>query len=263
MAPSWGERIRRWFHADPQPSGSFDPARFERLCLENPAAAHAALMADQRELADELERTYAAYEERLNDLAARLSMLSPEDIRREARVLREAQDGMRRTLRRIDVSARSAKDLERELQEWEHRREESGPPHADHPLVRAEIIRSELMARGGLSRVSTIDPESSPFRVHDTVPLPVQDRMEAEDVSDVEEDDMDSIPSLAPDDLVGVIRMETREAERWHAIPEPDYEAIEQVRQVKTLHALLKRLDREQGINRDRVAFAIHMRETH
>ena len=38
---------------------------------------------------------------------------------------------------------------------------------------------------------------------------------------------------------------------------------IEQVRQVKALHGMLKRLDREQGVRRDRVELAVHMREVH
>lgn len=261
MGASWVERIRHWLHAEPASSTAFDPIRFEKLCLEDPKAAQAALAADQRELAAELERTYKAYEERLQTVAARLSTLSPENLQREARTLREVQDGLRRTLRRIDASSRSARELERELQEWQQRESESGPPHADHPQVRAEIIRSELAARKGVVTLATVAPERSPFRLREPVVFSPEEQIQAVEEPLTEEAQTEMLPDIDPQHLVGLIRQETREAERWHAIPMPDYEAIEQVRQVKALHVILKRLDRERGVQRDRLSLAVQMRE--
>lgn len=266
MNRSWVERLKRWFRKEPPSSVSFDPVSFERICREDPASARAALEADQRALADELERTYAAYSERMEGAAGRLAGMSDEDVAREAKLLRDAQDGLRRILRRIDASAQTARQLERELSEWESRGNTEGPRHADHPLVRAEIIRSELATRGDLQRLVTIPPEQSPFRiVVETRPVASEEReawSPASFVPQPEEIPFEHLTSLDPDHLLGTIRLETREAERWHGHHDPDHDAIDQVKQVRNLHAILKRLDRQKGIRRDRMTIAIHMRGT-
>ncbi len=63
--------------------------------------------------------------------------------------------------------------------------------------------------------------------------------------------------------LLPAIRDATREAERWHAIPQTAQveEALEQVRQLRELHASLKLLDRQLGVRRDRLALAMRMRD--
>ncbi|MFA5936230.1 MAG: hypothetical protein WC787_05270 [Patescibacteria group bacterium] len=266
MPRSWIERLRRWFHTDSPSSASFDPKTFERLCKEDPASAREVLVADQHALAEELERTYAAYDERLEGLAERLSSMKPEDVEREARVLREAQDSLRRMLRRIDASAQTARQLERELGDWEARGDQEGPWHADHPNVRAEIIRSELAARDGFRGPVAIAPEQSPFRITESVSIDVGTNpgLALPAVSSsAEEEPFESLHDGNPEQILQLIRMETREAERWHGQPTHDQDAIEQVKTVKHLHAILKRLDREQGIRRDRLVFAIHTRDLH
>jgi len=218
-------------------------------------------MADQRVLAEELERTTAAYEERLMGLAGRLSAMSPEDVEREARTLRDAQDALRRMLRRIDASSKSARELERELADWEARGEDDAPLHADHPSVRAEIARSELASRERARRLVAIPLDASPFRI---MAEPVAQHYEEveETMPAYEPVSVESLPHPDPMHLIHVIRLETKEAERWHGNPDPDHDALIQVKQVKYLHSILKRLDRERGVRRDRTAFTIQMRET-
>lgn len=267
MNRSWIERLKRWFRKEPPSSVSFDPVSFERICREDPASARAALEADQRSLADELERTYAAYSERLEGAASRLSGMSDGDVAREAAVLREAQDGLRRILRRIDASAQTARQLERELSDWESRGRVEGPRHADHPLVRAEIIRSELATRGEFQQLVAISPDQSPFRiVIDERPTYAPSDFEAPlalPMAEAEERiPFETLASVEPEHLLHTIRFETREAERWHGHHDPDHDAIEQVRQVRQLHGILKRLDRQKGIRRDRMTIAIHMKGT-
>ena len=55
--------------------------------------------------------------------------------------------------------------------------------------------------------------------------------------------------------------METHEAERWHGHHQTDPESLEQVHYLRDLHAALKRIDREKGIRRNRLAYAVRMRE--
>jgi hypothetical protein len=267
MSGSWIDRLKRWFRTEPPLSDVIDPRSFEQLCRENPAQARAALLADQRSLADELERTYAAYEDRLASVSMRLRYMSDADVEREARTLRDAQDGLRRLIRRIDASAKTARDLERELREWERREDEEGPQHADHPIVRAELIRSELATRGDIRRIVAIAPERSPFR------LAVPSEPEPEEALVAEgprviafgryeevSDEPESIHHPDPTHLLTVIRMETREAERWHGHHRADPESIEQIRYLRELHAALKRIDREKGIRRHRMEYAVRMR---
>lgn len=257
MAGSWLDGLKKWFRSEPSVSASFDPISFEKLCLENPQTALAVLKKDQKELADELEQTYSAYGRHLSDLSTRLARMSAEEITDEAHLLRDAQDAIRRMLRRISASVKNAHDLEHELREWEQRKNESGPLHADHPDIRAEIIRSELSARKGSANVRVIAPEYSPFRVLEKNP-PVFQAIDEE--VGIEDNTEHTLPVHDPNHLVALIRMESREAERWHAVPNPDFEAIEQVRHVRDLHALLRRTDREAGVRRDRTELVLRVK---
>lgn len=261
MPEPWRERIRRWLRLGPRFSGSFDPAAFERLCAEDPSAARGALALDQRELADELGRTYAAYREKLDMLEARVRGMGASDVRREAAALRDAQDAIRRTLRRIDASARSAEELEDELREWEARRGERGPRHADHPDVRLEIVRSELHARGRAPELRAIPMEESPFgRLSCAMPADPGPRTPDAAAWIRPSDDVGGLPPPDPDHLVLAIRQMTREVERGLSSENPDLETLDDLHELRSLHAVLKRLDRERGASRDRVALAVRMR---
>lgn len=217
--------------------------------------ARAMLAADQAALAREIEKTFDLYDERLKDLAGRVNQLSTKDFKREAKNIREAQDGLRRALRRLDLSAKTAKELERELALWEDREQDAAPMHADHPFVRAEMARSELAVRKGkierarkeiISQTVTVLEEPQSHSTHDELPTTNE-------------------PLPLPDtaNLLRAIREATREAERWHAIPVEDHDedALIQVHQVRDLHAALRRMDREQGSQRDRLELAINPRE--
>lgn len=259
MATSWSSRIRRWFRREPPFSGSFDPHAFEQLCREDPEAAREALRRDHRELAEELAQTSSAYQERLKAFSKRLDSLTPRALEQELSVLRSAQDAIRRMLRRIDASEREAGELEEELREWESRADEPGVRHADHPDVRAEIIRSELAARGRMPRLTAIPRDTSPFRDLECVEMTNDETTSSESSLDerLPEEDV-SFPDA--NHLLHTIRHLTRDAERWHESPAMDREVVEDLAQLRSLHAVLKRLDRAQGVQRDRVSFAVRMR---
>lgn len=247
------------------------------------------LAADQSTLAREIEQTFEAYDMRLQELAQRVHQLTPAQFRREAEVIREAQDGLRRALRRVEMSAKTARELKRELSEWQDREDDS-PLHADHPSFRSEIIASELRSRGvdvgaGSSRPSgmPVDAIRSVERIDlptdqggGTPPLPVENAMLmlTHDVATMPRRPMETFieqevhePLTLPEvqHVLAAIREATREAERWHAIPSEDHDedALVQVHHLRDLHALLKRLDREQGMNRDRLEMAVSQRQMH
>lgn len=267
MSARWLERIKRRFLRKPPLSGCFDPAAFERLCLENPQAAIEALQFDQRDLAEQFEATCLAYQEKLNDLAVRLNNLEPKQLRRESKILRETQDAIRKILRRLEAAMMSATELERELKEWSARRDESGLRHADHPDVRAEIARSEMAVRSRKAVLRAIPPEESPFSsVEQTTPNPsfarsgiglISSPCTKGELEGVE----DELPVLEEEHLLQSIRQITRDVERWHSAPNYERDALDDLHELKKLHALLRDSDKKQGLQRDRLELAVRMRE--
>jgi hypothetical protein len=90
----------------------------------------------------------------------------------------------------------------------------------------------------------------------------------AEDASDEDDEAQEDIrfePHPDTAHLIQAIREATREAERWHGYHSDDplsyAEAADQLRHVRSLHAALRTLDRRAGVNRDRLAFAVRMRD--
>ncbi len=241
---------------------------FVTLCEADPDAARQMLAADQAALAEEIEQAFEAYDLRLRDLATRVHDMEPDDVAREAAAIRDAQDALRRALRRIDVSFKTAGELTRELGRWEERSDD-GPVHADHPSVRAEILRSELRTRGIQPPVSASTPEPVVIRsrdISDPAMLLTGDEVVRQNASRervFDHPDIEPIPDVDIEHLLSAIREATREAERWHAMPAEavDEDALVQVRHLRDLHTELKRRDREAKVVRDRVAYAVSMQE--
>lgn len=258
MSVQWLERIRRWFHSEPPPSVSFDPLYFERLCLENPERALTALQQGHRDLADEFERVYKDYERTLENTALRLKTMKPCDLHREIRTLRDVHDALRRTLRRLDASMRSAAEIEREFGEWRTRENEGGPWHADHPKVRAEILRSELSVREE-KPLKVIPIESSPF----VKAFEQEGREISSDEPSISYSRETQLPEISVEHLIQAIRNGNREAERWHESPEISRDAIDGVKELRRLHAILKQRDRESGTMRDRIELAVKTRDSY
>jgi hypothetical protein len=275
---SWFRAFKNFFSPSQEASAvqSFDPATFIAVCEEDPQRAKALLAADQMSLAQEIEETFRVYDERLEELASRTHDLSPKEVKREAKRIRASQDALRRALRRVEVSAKTAKELERELSLWEERENDAAELHADHPAVRAEMIRSEMTVRGTPPRqnrrespndtpvLSGIIANPAPANVALFLTQDLRPKIEERLMDEVEEP-VEALPSPDAEHLLRAILEATREAERWHALPMEEHgeDALYQLHQVRELHAALKHLDREQGIRRDRVAIAVHPREFH
>ena len=278
---SWFSSISHWFTGTPPASPasrSFDPAAFIKMCEDDPAEARAMLAADQSMLAREIERTFEAYDERLKDLAGRVHNLTPKEFKREAKTIREAQDGLRRALRRLEVSAKTAKELKRELADWDDREDET-PLHADHPTFRSEIIQSELRSRGvdvgakdrfcsAAVDLPEVVAEQSHVPDRNAILWLTHDETGLHEVAPVVLPPAEKVEPLTMPEveyLLTAIREATREAERWHGVPEDEHdeETLLQMHHLRDLHAVLKRLDREQGTSRDRLDLAICPRDLH
>jgi hypothetical protein len=145
---SFLDRVSRWFH----PSMSFRAARME-ACLEDPDAALALLQDEQRRLSQELEETFLAYDAKSRSLAKRIAVMGEDSVtEQEVDRLRSEQSELWRLIRRAQAAARTTRMLERELDEWRGREAGTIPDgHPDHPVVRAEIVGSELRIRENMA----------------------------------------------------------------------------------------------------------------
>jgi hypothetical protein len=142
---SFVDRLRVWFGGT---SSSSHAARME-ACLEDPDAAFALLQDEQRRLSQELEETFLAYDAKARALARRVAAMGDGAVTdHEVATLRAEQTELWRLVRRAQAAARTTRMLERELDEWRGREPGSVPHgHPDHPIIRAEIVGSELRIR--------------------------------------------------------------------------------------------------------------------
>lgn len=267
-----------WFKKLFGKEASKPDASFVASCAENPSGARAYLASDQARLGAEIEEVFRAYDARLASLASRVKTLSEDDLAREMESIREAQDGLRRIVRRFQAALKSTAELDQELDGWEGHPGDEATLHADHPLIRSEIVRSELLLRheeklreqkkdrtgsgrfvdpglssmGGLSRQDDGKEQEWDARNVYSPPLNSSQGMLQVQVHEID-------PVRIPDEaqLIAAIRDAVRETNRWHALENHEHtqDAADQVRQMKQLHGILKRLDAQKGIRRDRSAY--------
>ena len=251
---SWFKDIGAWFGRTPQADQMQRGGKTRNSQnKEGLSQAKAVLAAEQAELAREVEGLLRAYNEKVESLAWRVRSLPPQASAAEVAHIREIQRELKLVVQRLDAAVKSRQELEKDLVDWRER--ESGSQ-------RAEIIRSELRIRG----LGEEMPADLPGIGVDYRPLsqcgPFARKIG--DLDDGREDwNEEDLLFLDEEQLVAAIRDATREAERWHAIPEEelDEDALAQVHHVRELNALLKRLDRQRGVERDRIDIAISTRE--
>lgn len=217
---------------------------------------------DQRAIAQNLEGLFQAYDSRVREMSEQLHGMSEIEIETESESLAQSQDELKQLTRRLETAVLSRQQLERELGEWQDRAEECGPMHADHPKIRAEIVRSEIALREAY-RCPFSSCSSLEWCADDVFMDENHGEMEEgqDDISPFQEE-MRRMQAVSPEQIIEAIREATREAERWHATSEERYgqDALDQMHHVRDLHAILKEIDREQGTSRDRVAMAVRMR---
>jgi hypothetical protein len=223
-------------------------------CVEDPDGAREDLARSQREVADALEDAFQALDRRSQKLAGEIGQLSDGAIRAEWGRLKAEQQALRHALHRFQASQRQAEELSSELHAWASRAEE-GMADADEARRRAEIARSELAWRGQAApELETRRPKEGVRLERPTgFDVPMRTERVALQIHGVD-------PELIPDEahLLQTIRDAVREVEKWHGhAPESHgVDAVSQVRHLRDLHAILKRLDRGRGIRRDRIHLA-------
>lgn len=255
--------MKQWFSPSAQSESSFGVPETD-YSDERLRDLRKELEQEQRGLAHDIEELFRAYDGRLQGLSMRLRGLSERDIEREESSIRQAQDELRRLIRRFQASLRTRQELERELAEWSDRHD-SGSFRADHPRVRAEIARSELEVREPVSIRSSAASRSERRPVEMSVAvieIPPDVESDSRMALEAQLPEAEPLSQVDTEHLLRSIREATREAERWHAMPltSEDDDALLQLHHLRELHAVLKRRDRVQGVRRDRVALAVSPR---
>ena len=275
------------FAAPPKQAGKSSARKSkQKECVgSSPGDLRQLIQTDQQRLEDEIETTASALRLEIERLSRRIDALPKKAAKHELEALREAQDGLRRVVLRHVASSKQTLELERELTLWERRLDETGERTADHPNVRAEIVRSELAGRGvtvarpdpalflsSLSRSPSLSLRRQESHLGDEMSDTI-DEISSDQVEMSDDDDMEQVkPEPVPFDphpdtvhLIQAIREATREAERWHGQPEDDVDAFvdaaDQVHQIRRLHAALKEIDRRNGVTRDRLSMAMRLRD--
>ena len=265
---SWLTQFWGWLNRSAEsrqrgPDGKFNEPEKNDFCQ-----AKAILAVEQSRLAEELERIFQAYDEKVKDLALRVRNLPAGAADAEIARLRVLQQDLQSVVGRLDAAAKSRQDLEQEMLYWQ-KRLDGLPCDRDKARRQTEILRSELAIRAPEEDLRWSMPavvqagsgirQPFVFAIDDEPAVPAEDGGNHPELS-ADIPDYDYWPSA--ENLVAAIRDATHEAERWHAIPieDCDEEAVLQVRHVKNLNAWLKRVDRRNGTTRDRLKLAISLR---
>lgn len=250
---SWWERLLAWGHSD-----RVEPVDDEEavvLLRTDPAAARRWLAKRQKELSQELMQVTRAYDERLQELAGRVSRaeVGPHWSDEAAAILAKQQE-VARMLLRLELAERDTPALMTEWQDWQRYLAEVGEPKEARQAERLELLRSELTLRGvRLAGVSSRNEPASMAMIATLEEEPEADEAEAE-ASTIE---------LPGEDLVEWDLSMEQEATSGAALRPFDLSAgeinpqrmVEELKQLRDRQGELRLLDRRRGIRRDRLRF--------
>jgi hypothetical protein len=263
-SPSLGDKLISWWRAPASPLAS---AR-QRACEADPSGMLAELQEEQGMLAAELEDTFRAYDERVQDVAKRLAGVGGEPVgKKELAHLRKEQHELWRLVRRAQASSRTTRELQSELKEWLVRPVGAAPfGHPDHPATRAELVASELRVRGvgvspagqmarwpeGLSEGSVLDAGSMPELF--------EEKALADGDLAVEPEEEDAPEWEHEDEAILLEQLRNRKREMERILKTTDQETDEDAArelamflgEQRELHAHLREHDRRTGVSRER-----------
>jgi hypothetical protein len=215
------------------------------------------LKKEQHFLAEQFEMVCEQSTERVAQIAEGIRNFSSEHTRSQLHELRRAQDRVHQLLVRIEATHRTEQELERESAEWRSRSDTSGIRHVHHPEVRCEILRSELaLRREAPCAETTTKIRSQPFE-HERLQAIVVPQTTEIPTAFVQEDEQrfERVEFPSNQHVVQAIRMLRQEVVRYMTAPTLADEILEDLHELRALHATLKRLDREHEMCRDRQVF--------
>ena len=172
-------------------------------------------------------------------------------------LITQRQNQLNQVLMRAQTGLRRSTKLQQERTEWQRRMSEPAPCNLHHPAIRFEILESELKTRDMLAGNL---PE--PVKTSEAVYFqPKND--EQEEVAENTKPagivyvglDSANYLDIPTSGLIRQIKDISKEIALHHHSPDGDSnEMLDFAHQLKQMHAVLKKQDRKNGTNRDRIA---------
>ncbi|MHB8830629.1 MAG: hypothetical protein ACYC44_00710 [Patescibacteria group bacterium] len=216
------------------------------------------LMNEQRVLNERAVRMLEVYERKTEKIAALLEECRQGDIERLAPHIRQLQMDLKNALMRAELAGAETSDLERELADWQYRWKNG----SEELSPRYKSLLVELKSRGSLSSSGELDEIRGPIPdASEEKPIyfdlgTLKDEPDGEEAVGAVMYSSQEATGLEtdPEQLVLHIKDLSRELARYKQDPtsEPT-ESLRMARQIRQLHAILRKIDRKSGDYRDRI----------
>ncbi len=215
------------------------------------------LMNEQRALNERAAKMLDVYERKIEKIAALLEECRQGDIERLAPHIRQLQMDLKNALMRAELAGTETSDLERELADWQYRWRNG----SEEPSPRYKSLLLELRSRG--KEISDNQYQSDVIDQGLSEEKPIYFDLKTLDEEPDEEEAVGAVIysnqgatglETDPEQLVLHIKDLSRELARYKQDPtsEPT-ESLRMARQIRQLHAILRKIDRKSGDYRDRI----------
>lgn len=236
------------------------------------------LAADQRDLAIKLKDSFIALENELAEISSLILSAEDGDLQAVEKI-RSRQAHLRNLATRVKAGFMRSTDLDRESSEWRSLLSSGDIDPAQ--LAKLEILASELALRGvkscNANRVTQTDgtSEVTRYTLHVTQSEEGRVKSGGDQVIIVEEPEEDAADvqavvlamdqathgnesanhlEMEPENLLLGIRQTSDELAKYQDSDASNEDFVQTLREIKTLHAALKTLDKKSGYCRDRIA---------
>ncbi|GEM_PF-1280780 len=211
------------------------------------------LVVDQRALADHYYSCHLNFNSKLEDLTAKIKDLDSSDSIGVSYIEKKQQELLFACLR-MEIALKTTAELKRERKEWQRRLPTNSPIDILHPLIRLELINSELRIREqdfSQQEISRINPPPAPQEVEvlaiKTEELPVNSQnkrsvnLHKEKVCITE---TDNVPGEYLVKQVANIIFELSASQSAYS---SDQEYLEKIAELRELHKVLKQSARSES----------------
>lgn len=227
--------------------GEFGLDKIEQIARTDPMRARQLLGKEQQRIAEKIEHACKAYDQKLSALALRVRGQNTQTLASQVIQLRQEQAVLSSAVQRLDVTSRDTRELLDEWAEWQQLGQRS---RTTQQQEREEMVCSELIVRGALSRPSSKElPLEEMFVSRETRVPEKKSEQPQESLDDLAEWD-EIFGSQVMDEVThweGVLRNTLQKPATNHA------QAADLVRKFRDAHTEQRLRDRASGVRRDRM----------
>jgi len=214
---------------------------------------------EQRYIADRLKEFIGEFLSEWEKIGQLIQDKSINPIKKQ-QIVKQRQNQLNQSILRAQTSLRRSSKLQQEKTEWKRRLSDDAYPNLNHPAIRLEILDSELKSRDMLAG-------NIPEPIKKQEPKYYQSTLVAQQTSNSTPEpqklagivyvglDSSNHLDLPTSGLIRQIKDISKEIALHHHSPVGDpNEMLDFTHELMQAHALLKKQDRKDGINRDRIA---------